>query len=212
MKRSILAVGAWSVGPRAQVSQAQRAAGERVRQCDVGGAVVGHQALHGDPVRGVEGQRAAQEADRGAGFLVCEDFDVACPGRSASACPRPSRAALTAARRSRLRSCATCAAPRSPARNSILAGPCRLTGRRRRAICQARLAIGAVATRPLARGADARFGARGRLRERPLLLDDALTEQHALPQAERRVSVQHHPVSSLGLSWLDTAQPPRRPG
>jgi len=96
--------------------------------------------------------------------------------------------------------------------HAIFAGSRRLPGRRRRTITQARLALGAIAAHPLARGADAHFGGLGRLRERPLLLDDSLTEQQALLQAERRVSVQHHPVSSLGLSWLDTAQPPRRPG
>src|SRR4051812_8554174 len=65
-----LAVGLWPVGARAQVAQAQGAAGERVGERDVGGAVVCHQALHGDPVRGVEGQRTSEEADRGCGLLV----------------------------------------------------------------------------------------------------------------------------------------------
>jgi hypothetical protein len=96
--------------------------------------------------------------------------------------------------------------------HAVLAGSRRLARRRRRAIAQARLALGPVAAHPLAGGADAHFGGLGRLRERPLLLDDALAEHQALLQAERRVSVQHHPVPSLGLSWLDTAQPPRRPG
>ena len=74
--------------------------------------------------------------------------------------------------------------------------------RRRGAIEQPELALGAVAAHPLARAADADFGGLGRLRQRPLSLDHPPAEQPALVQAEGRVSVQLHPVSSLGLSGL----------
>src|SRR5918994_1789406 len=76
--------------------------------------------------------------------------------------------------------------------------PCR----RRGAIEQAELALRAVAADPLARAAHADFGGRGRLRQRPALLDDAPCQQPALVQAEGRVSVELHPVSSLGLGCL----------
>jgi hypothetical protein len=50
-----------------------------------------------------------------------------------------------------------------------------------------------------------------RPRQRPPLLDDASDHAPPLIQAERRVSVQPHPVSSVGLSGLSTSQPPRGP-
>jgi hypothetical protein len=43
---------------------------------DVGGAVVGHQSLHLDPVGAVEADRPPQEADRGGRLLVGQDLDV----------------------------------------------------------------------------------------------------------------------------------------
>lgn len=43
---------------------------------------------------------------------------------------------------------------------------------------------------PLAGTPDGAFGGLGRLRHRPCLVNDSLTEQPALGQAERRVSVQ----------------------
>jgi hypothetical protein len=46
------------------MADAERPAGERVDRGDVGGAVVGQEPLDGDPVAGVEGGGAAQEADR----------------------------------------------------------------------------------------------------------------------------------------------------
>jgi hypothetical protein len=67
----------------------------------------------------------------------------------------------------------------------------------RRAVEQAGLALGLEATDPLAGGALADFGGRGRLSQRPLLLDDPLAEQTPLLQAERGVTVELHPVSSL---------------
>jgi hypothetical protein len=41
---------------------------------------------------------------------------------------------------------------------------------------------------------------------------DRLDEQAPLVQAKTGVTVQLHPVSSLGLSGVSTSQPPRRPG
>src|SRR5215211_11179 len=76
MKRSILAVGAWSVGAGAQVPDAQRAAGEGMDGGAVAGAVIAHHALHGDAVAGVERDGAAQEPDRGRGLLVAENLHV----------------------------------------------------------------------------------------------------------------------------------------
>jgi hypothetical protein len=43
---------------------------------DVGRSVVGHHALDGDRVAGVERDRASQKRDRAAGLLVGEDLDV----------------------------------------------------------------------------------------------------------------------------------------
>src|SRR5437588_6048787 len=74
--------------------------------------------------------------------------------------------------------------------------------RRRRAVEQPELAILAVAGDPLTRAADADFGGRGRLRQRPVLLDDPSAEQAAFVQAEGSVSVKVHSVSSLGLGRL----------
>src|SRR5450759_2199453 len=74
--------------------------------------------------------------------------------------------------------------------------------RRRRVIQQAELAVHAIATHPLPGTTNADLDGRGRLRHRPCLINDSLTEQPALIQAERRVSVQIHPVSSLGLRCL----------
>jgi hypothetical protein len=72
----------------------------------------------------------------------------------------------------------------------------------RGAVKQAELALAAVAADPLARAADADFSGRGRLRQRPMLLNDALGQQPTLVQAERSVSVKLHPESSLGLGRL----------
>src|SRR5918999_5693461 len=71
-----LSVGAWPVGPRAQVPQSQQPAGGGVDRRDIAGAVVAHHALHGDPVAGVEPDRAAQEARGGHALLVREYLDV----------------------------------------------------------------------------------------------------------------------------------------
>src|SRR5215218_9748041 len=70
------AVGAWPVGPRAEVTQAEQLAGERVDGGTVGRAVVGHDALDGDAVTGVEGDCALEKRDRGDGLLIGQDFDV----------------------------------------------------------------------------------------------------------------------------------------
>jgi hypothetical protein len=74
-----LAVGARRVRPGAEVFDAQRFASERVDRGAVCVAVVGHQPLDPDPEGGEVGDRAAQEADRGRGFLVLEHLDVGEP-------------------------------------------------------------------------------------------------------------------------------------
>ena len=71
-----LAVGAWPVGPGAQMPQAEQAAGDGVDRRAITGAVVAHHALHRDPVAGVESDRAAQESRCGGALLVCEHLDV----------------------------------------------------------------------------------------------------------------------------------------
>ena len=58
---------------------AECAAGERVDGGAVGGAVVGEEPLDADAVAAVEGDGAAEEADRGCGFLVGEDLGVGEP-------------------------------------------------------------------------------------------------------------------------------------
>jgi hypothetical protein len=58
------------------VPDSEGAAGDCVRGGDVGRAVVGEDALDRDAVAFIERDRSAQKPDRGAGLLVCEDFDV----------------------------------------------------------------------------------------------------------------------------------------
>ena len=62
--------------PGAQVADAESAAGERVHDGAVAGAVVGQQLLDFDPVAAVEGDGAAQEAGSGGCLLVVEDLGV----------------------------------------------------------------------------------------------------------------------------------------
>jgi hypothetical protein len=57
----------------------ERAAGERVQHRHIRRAVVGHDALDGDVVGGVEGHYAAQEGDRGGRLLVGEHVGVGEP-------------------------------------------------------------------------------------------------------------------------------------
>src|SRR5438270_10719517 len=71
----------------------------------------------------------------------------------------------------------------------------------RGAIQQPGLALSLVATNPLSSTTDAHIGGLGRPSHRPCLIDNSLTKQPALIQAERRVSVQIHPVL-LGLGCL----------
>jgi hypothetical protein len=58
------------------VEDAELSAGDRVRDREVGAAVVGEDPLDGDAVAAVERERAAEEADSGGCFLVCEDLGV----------------------------------------------------------------------------------------------------------------------------------------
>jgi hypothetical protein len=44
------------------------------------------------------------------------------------------------------------------------------------------------------------------------LRQDALAEQLAAVRTGAGITVELHPVSSLGLSGFDTSQPPRGPG
>jgi hypothetical protein len=67
----------------------------------------------------------------------------------------------------------------------------------RRAVPQPLLALDPVAIDPLRARALADFGRLGGLRQRPPVLDDAANHPPTLIQAEGRVSVQLHPVSSL---------------
>jgi hypothetical protein len=70
------AVGLGSVGAGAAVADAEAAAGERVQGGDVGGAVVGQESLDSDAAAAVEGDCAAEEADRGCRLLVREHLGV----------------------------------------------------------------------------------------------------------------------------------------
>src|SRR5438876_5132817 len=74
-----LAVRLWTIGAGAQVADAERAAGERVQRGDVGGPVVGQQALDRDPVAGVVGARSAQEANRRLRLLVRQHLGIGEP-------------------------------------------------------------------------------------------------------------------------------------
>src|SRR5438876_3705892 len=74
-----LAVRLWTIGARAQVADAERAAGKRVERGDVGGPVVGQQALDRDPVAGVVGARSAQEANRRLRLLVGQHLGIGEP-------------------------------------------------------------------------------------------------------------------------------------
>src|SRR5215216_4137400 len=71
-----LPVGLGAAWPGAQVADAKGAAGEGVNGGPVGRAVVGHDALDGDAVTGVERDGAAEERDRGAGLLIAQDLGV----------------------------------------------------------------------------------------------------------------------------------------
>jgi hypothetical protein len=66
-------------------------------------------------------------------------------------------------------------------------------------VVETELAAGAIASDPLASGRLAHFGGLGRLRERPTLLDDTSNQDATPLQAERGVSVQLHPDTSLRL-------------
>src|SRR5947209_6035133 len=97
-----------------------------------------------------------------------------------------------------LRAGETQPAQRSDRLHALLARAMRDQPRRRRPIQQPELAVDSIAAHPLASAADADFGGRGRLRQRPPLINYPLAQTPALVQAERSVTVQIHPVSSLG--------------
>jgi hypothetical protein len=76
--------------------------------------------------------------------------------------------------------------------HALRAGPVRDPTRSRGPVAQPELALGAVATDPFARAADADAGGLRRLRHRPLALNDSPAELPTAFQTERRVSVQIH--------------------
>lgn len=84
--------------------------------------------------------------------------------------------------------------------------------RRRGAIQQPVHTFGAMAGQPLARAAVTDSGRLGSLRQRPPRILDTLDEELPTFDAELGVTVQLHPVSSLGLRWLGSPQPPRSAG
>ncbi len=96
------------------------------------------------------------------------------------------------------------AAQRRDRRDAVLWRRPGLAARRRAAIDQPDLALGAVAIDPLARSALAHLGGLGRLAERPPLPNYAPGEPQALLRCEGGVTVELHPVTSLGLGGFDT--------
>ncbi len=70
------AVGLRSARPGAEVADAEAAAGDCVRDRDVGGAIVGDHPLDLDAVAGEEGECTAQEGDRGRRLFVAEHLGV----------------------------------------------------------------------------------------------------------------------------------------
>src|SRR5439155_21072356 len=68
-------------GAGAQVLECECAAGERVHDGAVAGAIIGEHSLDADPVAAKEGDRAAQEASGGLPLLVAEHLDIGEPGR-----------------------------------------------------------------------------------------------------------------------------------
>ena len=83
--------------------------------------------------------------------------------------------------------------------DELLRSAMRHRARRRGTIQQPALAVGPIAGDPLRAGALAHSGGLGRLRERPLLLEHPPHHRQPALRTERRVSVNLHPVSSLGL-------------
>src|SRR6266536_2845174 len=75
------AVRSSSIGPGAQVADAERLASERVHDRAVARPVIGEHPLDPDPVTAEEGDCAAQEADRSSCLLVAEHLDIGEPGR-----------------------------------------------------------------------------------------------------------------------------------
>src|SRR6516162_7526858 len=71
-----LPVGLRPVRARAQMPDAQGTASDRMHRGAVRVAVVGQQALDGNPIAVIEGHRTAQESDRGGRSLVAKDLRV----------------------------------------------------------------------------------------------------------------------------------------
>ena len=246
----------------------------------IAGAVVGHHRLHPDPVISIEGQRPAQEADRGLGLLVRQDLgvgkssgvvdrdvdelpagkpDLALTGNADASASLAGEAAVTHAlardldppelldvdvnqltgalflvapggleaqsaepahpeprkdrgdgrqrHRKQLRELGgreAQPAQRSDRGDAVIGGSMGNAFRRRGAVEQPQLAFGPVAGDPLGGGSLAHLGGLGRLAERPSLLNNSSREPAALVQAERGVSVELHPATSLSLGGLST--------
>src|SRR5260221_374261 len=148
------------------MADAELAAGDRMHEGAVGGAVVCQDPLDFDAVAVVEGNGAAKEAIRGRGLLVGEDFGVGEPavivdGDVDELIPHP---------------VSPTADPRDPSKP--------------------------ITTNPLARAPDAHAGRRSRRHDRPTLINNKLAEPPPPSPTESRVSVQIHPVTSLGPSCL----------
>src|SRR5688500_2008135 len=88
--------------------------------------------------------------------------------------------------------------------DAIISGGVGPGPRRRGAVHQTQLALRPEAAHPLRGGALAHLGGLGRLGERPILLDYPPSEPQPLLRREGRVTVELHPVTSLGLGGLDT--------
>src|SRR5215203_2879049 len=77
--------------------------------------------------------------------------------------------------------------------------------RRGGAIAEPREPFKPVTTDPLPRASDAHTGRRSRRYDRPTLIDNKLAEAPPASPTESRVSVQIHPVTSLGAELPLTA-------
>src|SRR6266571_4715421 len=71
-----LAVGLWPVGPGAQVANPQCAAGDRVDERAIAGAVIREQLLDGHAVAGKELDSASEKRDDGDGLLIAQNLGV----------------------------------------------------------------------------------------------------------------------------------------
>src|SRR6266540_133106 len=265
------AVGARTVGAREEVTDAELAAGERVRVGAIAGAVVGEDALDLDPERGEPGDCTTQEAGGGLAPFVRQDLGIGEPccvvNRDVDELPAELAARTSGAPSVLAAAVADHAVPgaRDPSQ-PLRVEVDELTGalafvavrrlrryqaraltesdppqhrrdgrerhpehlgdlgrgheqfaqlrdrvdpigrravrnrlRRRAAVKQTRLALLAPALQPAVGRPLANAGGLGRRRQRPALALDPLNEQLPTLRTGAGVTVQLHPVSSLGL-------------